>query len=165
MRKACWAVYKHSVSTDDNPQHQDCPPGAESWCKYQRALANNQEPLPHNTRIPSDIIPWVESVFTDLCDDNLLQRCVLGATQNRNESFNAMIWARAPKTTYVQRQVIITAVSQAVLTFNSGDCAMIPVMRGLEIEPGELCRSYLIRRDRQRLYKAEYKADEKAKDR
>ena len=30
MTKACWAVFYHSTSTHDNPQHQFCPSGADS---------------------------------------------------------------------------------------------------------------------------------------
>ena len=37
MVEACWAVYYHSISTDDNPQHHCCLKGAMSWCFYQRA--------------------------------------------------------------------------------------------------------------------------------
>ena len=35
MVKACWAVFEHSISTDDAPQHGNCPKGEGSWgeCK------------------------------------------------------------------------------------------------------------------------------------
>ena len=165
MKKACWAVYKHSVSTDDDPQHQDCPPGADSWCKYQRALANRQDPPPANTRIPKDIIPWVMPVFESLCDEGLLEACVLGGTQNQNESFNAVVWARAPKTVYAQRNTIMSAVCQAVLTFNSGLCSMEGVMKQLSIQPGPLCTTYFLKKDKSRLYLAKYHAEERAKER
>ena len=39
MQDVCWSEFYHSISTDDNPQHQYCPEGAESWCKYNKALA------------------------------------------------------------------------------------------------------------------------------
>ena len=34
MKRARWAVFYHSISTDDNTQHHCCPEGADSWCKY-----------------------------------------------------------------------------------------------------------------------------------
>ena len=46
MKRACWAVFYHSISTDDNPQHQCCPEGADSWCKYQHAVALQQDVPP-----------------------------------------------------------------------------------------------------------------------
>ena len=42
MRKAVLAIYHHSVSTDANPQHNYCPKGETSWCKYQQAVAKNR---------------------------------------------------------------------------------------------------------------------------
>ena len=39
MIDGCWAVYYHTISTDANPQHNKCPKGADSWCKYQQSLA------------------------------------------------------------------------------------------------------------------------------
>ena len=47
MVEACWAVYYHSISTDDNPQYHCCPKGVTSWCFYQRAKALSQE-VPHH---------------------------------------------------------------------------------------------------------------------
>ena len=107
MKKACWAVYYHSVSTDDKPQHQYCPTGADSWCEYQRAQhqcaeAEKRSDVPppwsykHAPRIPVEYDDLVKPVFDRLCREELLEKCPRGATQNRNESFNKLIWARAP---------------------------------------------------------------------
>lgn len=30
MKKAIWATFKHKSSTDENPQHENCPPGKDS---------------------------------------------------------------------------------------------------------------------------------------
>ena len=51
--------------------------------------------------LSTDIVCEVKKTFTDLTDDELLKKCLHGTTQNRNESFNAMIWKRIPKVTYV----------------------------------------------------------------
>ena len=42
MKNAVWAIYYHSISTDKKPQHQHCPTGKESWCKYNRAVAEDK---------------------------------------------------------------------------------------------------------------------------
>lgn len=39
MRAAVLATYYHLCSTDENPHHEYCPPGAESWCEWQASLA------------------------------------------------------------------------------------------------------------------------------
>ena len=128
MKQACWAVFYHSISTDDKPLHHCCPEGADSWCKFQRAVALHQNAPPHSTRIPADLEQYIKPVFAALCTPELLEKCLLGATQNRNESFNNLVWARAPKTEFVTRPTVDIAVSQAVIIFNSGQQALLPVM-------------------------------------
>lgn len=40
MREAIWATYYHKISTDEEPQHDKCPEGETSWCKWRVAEAN-----------------------------------------------------------------------------------------------------------------------------
>lgn len=163
MTAACWAVYYHSVSYDEDPQHYYCPGGATSWCKYQQALANNEDPPPHTTRIDYDWQPYVLPVFERLCDATLLEKCLMGATQNRNESFNKLIWARAPKTEFCSLATVQIAVSHATLVFNSGCEALRPVLEGIGVDPGPFCSATLAARDRDRSRRAVAKAGEVAK--
>lgn len=127
MKQACWAVFYHSISTDEKPQHHCCPEGADSWCKVQRALALGQGLPPHSAKIQADLEQYIKPVFDDLCKQELLEKCLLGATQNRNESFNNLIWARAPKTEFVTRPTIEIAISQSAIIFNSGRQALLAV--------------------------------------
>ena len=83
-KKAVWAIFYHSLSTEENPQHHFCPDGEFSWCKYQRAVWKNEKPPSYTPTIPTEIAPFVKTVFEELSDDSLMQRCVLGATQNQN---------------------------------------------------------------------------------
>ena len=156
MRKACWAVYYHYVSTDQDPQHHHCPDGVDSWCLYQKALARGQEIPPTNTLIPGDYAARMKAVWEDLCADSLLNRCLLGATQNRNESFNSLVWSRCSKVDFSGRNSVQIATSLAVLAFNSGKKAMVGFMESLGIEPGPLCNAYFESRDRTRLQQACY---------
>ena len=36
---ACWAVFYHSCSTNENPQHHYCFKGKDTWCPYNHAIA------------------------------------------------------------------------------------------------------------------------------
>ena len=54
-------------------------------------MSKNVEPPSHNSTIPAEIAPFVKTVFEKLSDDSLMQWCVLGATQNQNESFNSLM--------------------------------------------------------------------------
>ena len=159
---ACWTVFfYHTLSTDQNPQHHCCPEGAEIWRKFQRALALNQGIAPHTPTIPLGYADYVKPVFEELCDQNLLEKCLLGATQNRNESF----WARAPKTEYATRSIIEVAVSQAVLVFNSGQQALLPILERLGVAPGPICTEYLAKKVMHRMKKAQFRETTLAKKR
>lgn len=37
MKKAVWATFYHTLSTDEKPQHEFCPKGIESWCGYNKS--------------------------------------------------------------------------------------------------------------------------------
>ena len=165
MTTACWAVYYHYISTDEDPQHNFCPDGEDSWCKYQQALATGQDPPSTHTLIPADYREAVGKVFEDLCHESLLSRCLLGATQNRNEAFNAMVWARCSKTDFSGTSTVQLATSLSVLEFNSGSQALTQVMDEIGIEAGPLCRAHLALRDRTHLRKASYVASEEVKQR
>ena len=92
------AVHSTSIApVASGPQHQYCPSGQRSWCKFNRALANSEPSPPHSPTIHPDIDPPLKKVFERL-SPTLMESCVLGATQNLNESFNSTIWQRCPKT-------------------------------------------------------------------
>ena len=165
MITACWAVFYHSLFTDQNPQHHCCPEGAESWWKFQRALALNQDIALHTPTIPLDYADYVKPVFEKLCDQNLLEKCLLGATQNRNKSFNSLIWACAPKTEYTTRSTIEVAVSQAVLVFNSDQQALLPILERLGVAPDPICTEYLAKKDQHRIKMAQFRETTLAKKR
>ena len=162
MTDACWAVFYHSASTDENPQHQYC---SVSWCKHLQAETTGDGPQPHNTTIPPDFIPFVKPIFEDLCKKELLKKCLLGATQNRNESFNALVWARAPKTEFTTMPTIQIATGLACIVFNSGNKSLTKVMEKLQLQPGPLCTAHLAGRDDFRTKRSLAKEAEVAKQR
>ena len=116
MKDAIMAIYYHSLET---PQHHLFPRGTHSWCKHQRALAKGEEPpQPHST-IPNKAASLFLNVFQKLSDPALIERCLLGASQNQNESFNSLIWNRCPKTEFCSSTVVSIAVDLGVMTYNS----------------------------------------------
>ena len=179
MGDACWAVMYHSLSTDENPRHYCCPRGRNSWCKYQCALAcGNDLPKHHvqtsscstecdgcHTTIPTDFEAYVEPQWRSLCTPELLKKCLLGATQNANESFNGMIWSRCPKTEYCNLDTVMGAVGQSVVIFNSGYQALVKLMDQLGIPAGPICTSYLTFQDQDRIKRADSKSEKVAKKR
>ena len=63
MTDAVWATFYHSFSTDDHPRHYCCPKGEDSWCRYNRALAREEDAPPHHPIIPADLEKYLEPGF------------------------------------------------------------------------------------------------------
>ena len=59
MQNAILASFYHCSSTDEKPQHDQCPVGARRWCFHQTALATRQEPGPHRTNVGTPLAPDV----------------------------------------------------------------------------------------------------------
>ena len=93
MQDAAWEIFYHSQSSAPV-----CPSGQRSWCKFNLALANSEPSPPHLPTIHPDIVPPLKKVVERLFHPTLMESCVLGATQNLNESFNSTIWQHCPKT-------------------------------------------------------------------
>jgi len=80
MKKEIWATYYHCCSSDDNPQHDYCPEGEDSWCKWRKAESLGLLDNFKHTRVPLDsrVQEVIKPIYEDLSRDDLLQRC-LGA--------------------------------------------------------------------------------------
>lgn len=78
MKKAVMSTYHHMCSTDENPRHEYCPPGSDSWCKWRKAeaLKENAKYIEHPEPIHPAIQKHVEPIFQDLSRDDLLERCL-----------------------------------------------------------------------------------------
>ena len=79
MRQAMWASFLHCSSTDEEPQHQQCPDGQSSWCFYNKAVANEQQPPPHKqnvgTPMSANVAKAVTPIYGRMSDLNLLNSC------------------------------------------------------------------------------------------
>lgn len=98
MKKAIIATYNHIFSTKENPRHESCPIGVDSWCKWQKAIALNQDPgnVDLAPLLGEEMKQHLLPIYEDLSKDDLLTRCLGGHTQNANESFNATLWRLSP---------------------------------------------------------------------
>lgn len=124
MQNAIWASWFHCISTDAEPHHRRCPQGRESWCFFNRAVAQGLPPPPHKdhlgTHLNREVAEHVLPVYKKLADLELLKRCQQGKTQNRNECLHNMIWSRCPKNQFASRSKVEVAVLLAVGEFNEG---------------------------------------------
>ena len=49
MRRACMSGFMHVSSSNENPKHEYCPSGEDSWCFYKKAESLDQQPPNHET--------------------------------------------------------------------------------------------------------------------
>ena len=98
-----------------------------------------------------------------LSETKLLERCVRGATQNRNECINSMVWVSCPKHKHHGAKVIHCAVASAVCHFHSGAASRVSVMNRLSIPAGIFTKKASEKKDKRRLKKSDLQASAKEK--
>ena len=64
--------------------------------------------------LPKNVIFHVKTIYNDLVKPEELRKCLNDKTQNQNESFNSLIWERAPKYKYCGFDQLEFAVYDAV---------------------------------------------------
>ena len=169
MRDAVWATFDHATSTDERPQHDRCPVGADSWCFYQKALSTGQEPGPHRTNVGTplavDVAKPVREIYERLSHDDLLTRCLRGETQNPNESLHSKVWAKCPKTGFVCIHRVLSATCTAVAEFNVGVAAtMRHQCEIMGVAPGQQLLASAEKTDARRLRQAEHQVEASTKE-
>ncbi|KAI0238084.1 hypothetical protein LSAT2_011300 [Lamellibrachia satsuma] len=102
MVNAVFATFEHAVSTDDQPQHDRCPKGCNSWCFYQSAISKSEQPGPHRIHVHPPIsraiahfvkplyIRLGEEILLKSFDNNESQRPMPGLSFDNNESQRPM---------------------------------------------------------------------------
>ncbi|KAL8583884.1 hypothetical protein ACOMHN_009638 [Nucella lapillus] len=159
MREAVWATFYHCYSTDGHPQHQHCPQGPDSWCFFNKAIANNVQPPTHkdNIRTPlsAQVSTSIRPIYERMSDLSLLNRIKHGRTQNANECLNGQIWARCPKTVHVGATRIRSAVASAISKFNKSYGHLSQVMKHLGATPSADLQGYQARQNLKRFAQAD----------
>ena len=137
LRDALLASFFHVASSDGYNYHSAyCPMTADSWCQYQRDRYNKTNLYKPGAGLDDDVIKEVEPIYADLTKEDELSKCLHGKTQNANESFNAMIWKRAPKANYCRLTILKLGVYDAVASFNYGGKATLHLFVLLNIKAG-----------------------------
>ncbi|GFV71027.1 uncharacterized protein TNCV_1447271 [Trichonephila clavipes] len=159
MKSAILASLFHCSSTDKIPKHSKCPTGSTSWCFYQRALAKNENPISHSlmkTKLSEQVLEKILPVYQRLVNDELLERCSAGKTQNANESIHSVIWKNCPKETFVSKKRLEMGVISVIGGYNFG------CFNSLAIEHNELSSVSVDishKRDKRRLAQSEKKKE------
>ena len=138
MQNAIRATFYHKSSTDKKLQHHKCPPGVDSWCKFQQAKAEKKMKFfKHDyTALPKEVVDAIKPIYESRTSEELLQRCIRGFTQNSNESFKQIVWKIMPKTLPASFTTVSIAANIATCTFNEGTRGLLAVFDPMGIELG-----------------------------
>jgi len=100
--KLCiYASLFHNSMLDEKKRHQFCPPTKDSWCTWQKEIVEKGvTEFILKLSIPQAIFDVILPICKKLTNDNLLEKCLHGKTQNSNEAFHSLVWQRCPKTIY-----------------------------------------------------------------
>lgn len=146
-QRAVMATY-HITSNDNVANSTFCPPGPNSWCKQNAAVAKG-DPVPKHPRKPLDVCQALLPIYECLSDKKLLQRCQREKTQNNNESLHSMTWALASKDRHSSLFTVEAAVAEAVLKFNAGNArASGYIMKELCLNRSQQSHSHMSEKDR-----------------
>ena len=140
MKKATGAILYHCTDFQDAEfRHQLCPRTEETWCKWQYDKLKGTSKYKNSISIPKWIYDIVKPIFTQLSSDELLSKCLHGETQNTNESFNAVVWSRCPKSVFVTKSTFEMAIHSAVMHFNDGTKGVMNVLSSFGIAGKVTC--------------------------
>ena len=160
MCKATHAILKHYSSTPEEPKHDDCPTGPNSWCSYQRNQANGTNlHKPIKNPLPDVVVEVMQPLFDHLGNDTFLVGCESCYTQNRNECLHRVIWGMASKEMFRSPQEISLAISLGVLHFNQGfnsTYSKLAPELGIQVQP-KMPESWR-KIDLDRIYQADYRS-------
>lgn len=125
MKNEVMSSFYHCSSTDTDLKHDLCPLSNDSWCFYQKAIANGEKPPSHKTMkvhftLPDEQLELVKEVYERLSSNEMMQRCLRGLTQNPNESFHSRIWRYCPKHVNATKKKLDFATAHATCDYNVG---------------------------------------------
>ena len=166
MKKNIIASLHHNVKCGDpSKQHRLCPPGTESWYKWQKDLATGKKTYSGSDCLPEIFLEVIRPVYMILSDSNLLRRCVRGATQNPNECLNSLVWVRCPKHKHHGAKTVSFAVASAICHFHGGRASRENVMQRLLMPAGTHTEHVARAVDRKRVRQSDQQATDKEKKR
>ena len=85
--------------------------------------------------LPNNVIYHVKPIYQNLTKPEELKKCLDGKTKNQNESYNGLIWARAPKFRYCAFDKLAFAVYDFEANFNDGRQASLDIFKEINVNP------------------------------
>ena len=146
MLRSIWAVFKHLIRNDDETlesQHFCCSNFSGSWCKFWQSKFIENVSYNDSNRLPNIFLKELEPIFTRLTDKSLLSRCLMGLTQNQNESINAILWKHCPKTWFCGKRRIEIGIFNTIIKLNSEATTTAIVYESSGVQPGTVTFTFI----------------------
>ncbi|KAK3883818.1 hypothetical protein Pcinc_011881 [Petrolisthes cinctipes] len=119
--------FYHCSATDKNASfhHRLCPKEKDSWCFYNRALANGDTPKSHSEmnvhfELDDEGLNLVKQVYDRLTTDDMMMKCMRGKTPNTNESLHSRIWKYCSNHKNATKPILDFVVATATAAYNTG---------------------------------------------
>ena len=138
MMMAVQATLHHMTLTDDRSVHHMCHEGENSWCSYNKAKAGNKlDDYKHGfDPFPQAIVQLFKPIYNRLGSRLLLSLCLLGHTQNANESLHSTNHRDSvPNTFFFGSRLVKIGCVLAVCTWNDGCSSLHGLIQRLELQP------------------------------
>ena len=101
--------------------------------------------------MPVAIHKVIYRIFQNLCDNELLGRCLDGTTQNLNEALDQIVWKKCPKDAFISKIGLEIGVASAVINFNDGMSGFEKLFSHLNLSLGVNTKSGAIEKDQQKI--------------
>jgi hypothetical protein len=97
MKTAVWAVFFHTLLTNEEHQHGVCPNGCDSWCKF-KSSASSGAAYEHKHSLPAAVMDAIKPVLRALAGVDPQKKCFHRKTHNPNELVSTIVWTRISRT-------------------------------------------------------------------
>lgn len=101
---------------------------------------NYRENCIHRISLTSSCSYRIIPVFQSLADADIFVKCLHGLTQNRNESFNDIVWTCIPKTAFVGLNSLSFSDHDSVISFNDGNAGPVKVLKNCFAPGSKYCK-------------------------
>lgn len=143
MRSAIWATFHHKSSTDETPQHEFCPKGADSWCKWRCAEAHGTlHKFCHSPSLDDDVLKAIKPIYESMSCPTLLERCLEGFNRHNSKSFNSTVWKIAPKDLNLGLDIVTIASHLSTIIFNEGSFPLLKILNDMGVQLGQQAKIY-----------------------
>ena len=114
----------HLGANEENASvnHRFCTKGVDSWCRYQRAIAEEKIPPPHPSFLSLEAVGLVTRFFSKYNYDKeyFITQIAAGQTSNHNEAVHNILFSMVRKTDSIGMGVMRLGSALAVIRYDEG---------------------------------------------